>query len=165
MKIGYVVDSTLNIKEEKGTKVVPLKVIIDGKEFVDGTFDYNLVIEGLKEERDIKTSQPSPEQFMSAINELLDEGYEKVMVLTLSKTLSGTYNNAILAREMLDNNNVYVYDTFSTIQGGRWIYEQIRDYNLKHKNFSGSIELLTEIVARGFFTIYSKWFSNASEKW
>jgi len=50
-----------------------------------------------KEEDLPKTSQPTPVEFKQRYDRYFEEGYAGVMVITLSSSLSGTYNSAIIA--------------------------------------------------------------------
>jgi len=60
-----------------------------------------------------KTSQPSPKDYFDAFKKQLQR-FDKVLCLTLSSKISGCYNSAIQAKEMLSENEkerVYVFDT------------------------------------------------------
>lgn len=129
--IGVVVDSTFGLSREYVKKhqitVVPLKVIIGPKEYVDGEFDTDLVVKALHEKIQIKTSQPTPELFMQAYeSQLLN--YDEVICLTISKNLSGTHNSAVLAKTILENDKVHIIDTESNINGGGYLAEQLIKY-------------------------------------
>ncbi len=58
-----------------------------------------------------KTSQVTCEQFEPAIRKLLENEEDQVLVITLSSTLSGTYNEAVRAKENIDSDRVYVLDS------------------------------------------------------
>jgi len=60
-----------------------------------------------------RTSQPTPKSYFDAFKKQLQK-FDKVLCLTLSSKISGCYNSAIQAREMLTENEkerVYVFDT------------------------------------------------------
>jgi DegV family protein with EDD domain len=130
-KVGIVVDSTFGIQKEfakaNNITVVTLKVIIDGKEYVDGTFDPELVVKALHEKKNITTSQPTPDQFLEAYQKQL-ETFEEVICLTLSKSLSGTNNSAHLALTIHEKDNVKIVDSESTIVGGMYMTERLLDF-------------------------------------
>ncbi|ABR29902.1 carbohydrate-binding protein [Thermosipho melanesiensis] len=46
-----------------------------------------------------KTSQPSIVQFQEAYKKAIDNGYDSILVLTISTKMSGTYNSALLASQ------------------------------------------------------------------
>lgn len=56
-----------------------------------------------------RTSQPSPEDFVNVFKEEIENGNE-VVSIHLSSKLSGTYNSACLARDMLDSSKIFVVD-------------------------------------------------------
>ena len=58
-----------------------------------------------------KTSQVTRKQFEAAIAEMLVEPEDHVLVLPLSSTLSGTYNEAVQAQETFGKDRVTVIDT------------------------------------------------------
>lgn len=58
-----------------------------------------------------KTSQVTCAQFEPAIIKLLENEDDQVIVITLSSTLSGTYNEAVRAKENIGSDRVYVLDS------------------------------------------------------
>lgn len=58
-----------------------------------------------------KTSQVICAQFEPAIRKLLENENDQVIVITLSSTLSGTYNEAVRAKENIGSDRVYVLDS------------------------------------------------------
>jgi DegV family protein with EDD domain len=61
---------------------------------------------------DISTSQTSTGKILEMYEEMKNAGYTKLIVITISKLLSGTYQNAVLAAQMIDI-EVIVYDSLS----------------------------------------------------
>lgn len=122
-KIGFVVDSTFGYNG-KFASVVPLKVIIDNKEYVDGTIGEGILVDALKNNKSITTSQPSPNLFVQAFEHELEK-YDHVICLTLSKTLSGTFNSANLAKDILEKENIIIIDTETVTEGALYIFEEL----------------------------------------
>ncbi len=157
-KVGLVVDSTFGLKaeyvKENGIIVVPLKVTIDGKEFIDGVFDPQLVVKAMNENKDIKTSQPSPELFMKAFENQLQH-YPDVLCLTLSKTLSGTINSANLGVTLVESEHVHVVDTQSTISGSGYIAQKMIEFFDEGHSIEEGLVYLDELVHKGslIFTV------------
>lgn len=58
-----------------------------------------------------KTSQVTSAQFEPAIRKLLAKEDDQVIVITLSSTLSGTYNEAVRAKENIGSDRVYILDS------------------------------------------------------
>ena len=156
--VGLVVDSTFGVDQKYAEThhigIVPLKVIIDGKEYVDGTFSPDLVVQGLHDKKNITTSQPTPEQFIEAMNKQL-ETYDEVICLTLSKTLSGTNNSANLAKTIMENEKVFVVDSESTINGGSYLTEQLVNYLSSGHSAEKGLEYLESLKDKGslIFTV------------
>jgi len=61
---------------------------------------------------DISTAQTSTGKILEMYEEMRTAGYTKLIVITISKLLSGTYQNAVLAAKMIDM-EVIVYDSLS----------------------------------------------------
>jgi len=64
-------------------------------------------------ELDIKTAQTSTGKIYEMYQEMLQSGYDELIVITISKHLSGTYQNAILAAKMIENTPIHVFDSQS----------------------------------------------------
>jgi DegV family protein with EDD domain len=121
-EIVIVTDSTCNLPraliEEHQIVIVPLYVLwgqeqlLDGQEIDSTTFYARL-------ERDPvhpTTSQPTPADFARAIERT---GAGEVVVITISRALSGTYESALGAAAMVDM-PVHVVDSFSLSMGLGW---------------------------------------------
>lgn len=57
------------------------------------------------------TSQPTPQDFLACYEELVAEGFERIWSVHLSATLSGTFQSASLAAELLGGDRVRLVDT------------------------------------------------------
>jgi DegV family protein with EDD domain len=156
--VGIVIDSTFGVTKEFQKKnnisVVPLKVIIEDKEFVDGELDPKLVIKALTEQKSLKTSQPSPEAFINAYEAQLKD-YDEVIALTLSSALSGTFNSANLAKTIIENDKVFTVDSETTISGGVYLVEKLVEFLNSGKSAEEGIKYLESIKDKGslIFTV------------
>lgn len=147
-KIGFIVDSTFGYKGNLA-KVVPLNVYVDDKEYVDGTFDNNIIVDALKNNKEIKTSQPSPSLYLKSFEKML-ENYEHVICLTLSSSLSGTYNSARLAVSMLDDETkVTVIDTKTVNIGSNYILEEAIKLRDNNKSKDEIINHINNLIKKG----------------
>lgn len=70
-----------------------------------------------------KTSQATPEDFVQAFRRL-GEGGHSVIAVTLSSGLSGTYQSALIAKDMVPEIDVHVVDSLSGIAGIRILLEK-----------------------------------------
>lgn len=107
-------DLTKEEAEEKGYLFVPIGISLEGKEYEDGvdlTKDefYDLLVNG---ETFPKTSQPSPQVFLDLFEQAKKDGDEIVAIL-LSSALSGTYQSAVLARQMADYEGIHLIDSLT----------------------------------------------------
>lgn len=117
--IKIITDSTSDIDlkyaQELNVEVVPLKVIIDGKEYKD-RIDlqpeefYDLLVNS---QTLPSTSQPSPQDFVD-LYETAKNNNDSVIVITLSSVISGTYQSANLAKDLVDYDDIYVIDSLGT---------------------------------------------------
>lgn len=128
MNLRIVVDSTFNLDsrfiEENGITVVPLNVIINGESFRDDV-DVSIddVMNALQSGKKVSSSQPSPATYVEVIETLKEEGATDILCLTISSTLSGTYQSAIIAQQEVEGVNFHVVDTLSTSVGAEIIAE------------------------------------------
>lgn len=113
------VDSTKKFREEYDLKIVPLKITIDGNEYIDDeNLDTDNLLKLMKESPNApQTACPSPNDFI----EKFTEGVTN-LVITISSKLSGTYNSAIMAKEIYEaeheDTSVEVIDSLSASAGG-----------------------------------------------
>jgi len=156
--VGIVVDSIAGLTREFVKKhnisVVPLKVIIGQKEYVDGEFDQDLVIQALHQKVQIRTSQPTPELFMQAYESQL-LSYKEVICITISKNLSGTYNSANLAKTIINNEHVHIVDSESNVSGIAYLVERVLEFLEEGHSALEAIDFLEEEKDKGsiIFTV------------
>jgi DegV family protein with EDD domain len=120
--IKIVTDSTAYLSEETVNKhnirVVPLYVHFGSKAFKEGVeLSQNDFYTRLKEAPELPTtSQPSAGEFHDVFTQLTQAGHE-VLTLTISSKLSGTWNSAMAAKEMLPEAKISIVDSLSTSVG------------------------------------------------
>lgn len=108
LKLDYpvkLIRSTLNL----GGKEYEDYVDIQAKEF------YDVIV--ANPDIDVSTSQTSTGKIASVYESLKDEGYTDVIVVVISSKLSGTYQGALLAKELVPGINIYVIDSRSVSYG------------------------------------------------
>jgi len=115
MKIKIVTDSTCNLPSQLLKKydisVVDLKVMIDDEVFKDSKIKPSTVVDAIKSGKDVRTSQPSVEDFTNIYEKALKK-YDYIISIHLSSKLSGTINAANLAVKNLDaEDQIIVFDT------------------------------------------------------
>jgi DegV family protein with EDD domain len=126
--IKIVTDSTAylpqDIIRQHDIRIVPLYVHFGEEAFKEGVeLSHEEFYARLqKAPRLPTTSQPSAGEFHEVFNELTDAGHE-IITLTISSKLSGTWNSAMAAKDMLPEAKISVVDTLSTAVGLRLMVE------------------------------------------
>ncbi|MFD2750373.1 DegV family protein [Virgibacillus siamensis] len=116
MKVAIMTDSTAYLSErllkQNDIHVVPLSVVFDDTSYREGiditTEEFYQKVKAA--EQLPKTSQPSIGQITKKFEELADD-YDAVISIHLSSGISGTYQAAASAGEMVEGIDVYPYDS------------------------------------------------------
>ena len=102
MNIGIIVDSCCDLSYEMVTKlqavITPLKIDVGDTQFIDDNLiDLELLRNRIKSSKKApSTACPSTADFADAMRL-----YDQCFVITLSSSLSGTYNAAVVAKDMM----------------------------------------------------------------
>ena len=92
-----------------------------------------------------RSSCPSPENYMQHF-----EGAENVFVVTLSSKLSGSYNSAMLAKQIYQENHpdvkIHVFDSKSAAAAQHLICERLERYIEQELDFKTIVEKTEEYV-------------------
>jgi|GEM_PF-5998661 len=95
-----------------------------------------------------RTSQPSIGDFFNTYLKLVKEGFNRILVLTVPQKLSGVYNGAIQARDLLHQEHpeveIAVIDTGTTASG----VEYLAEVALEARNAGKSLEEIQELLTR-----------------
>jgi DegV family protein with EDD domain len=99
VSIAVITDSTaslpLEMRTEHGITVVPLHVVVDGQERVEGDdVGTDWVVDALRRKVDISTSRPAPVSFLRAYEKAAQGGAESIISVHLSAAMSGTADSA-----------------------------------------------------------------------
>lgn len=104
-KIGLIFDSTAIISAENikkyDVRFVSLNLAIDGENHAAMSINEDEFRANFSSYKSMKSGSPSPHDFEEAMNKLFDDGYEEVVVVTLSSKLSATYDVALLGANNL----------------------------------------------------------------
>lgn len=187
LKIKVITDSSAGFTKEEIEKynvvVLPLTLSYDGKDYLDGVdittdefykmfFDNQerkglarLDVFGLfnKDDRGFpKSSMVTPAVFEKTFKEVIKDGYTPV-VLPISKKLSGTLQSALIAKDMVDDDNIIVEDSMSALGAVKVMIKSLLskeyetkedvikeiDYLRKHVNFYSVPETLAYLAKGG----------------
>ncbi len=128
---------------------VPLKIITDKKEYVD---DERLSVEGMVNDLKVykgrsSTSCPNAEEWLTAFGDA-----EEIYCVTITGTLSGSYNAAVTAKEIYEerhpDHRVFVFNSLSAAAEVRMIVEKIEELLLSGMDFDGICAAVTAYKQR-----------------
>ncbi|MTI96502.1 MAG: DegV family protein [Firmicutes bacterium] len=160
-KLVIVVDSACDLPaelcEELSLQIVPLYVNWSGKTFKDRVeLDTDSFYPRLLSESELpQTSQPTPGDFVSVFEELLDQGKD-ILCLTISSQLSGTYQSAVAAKQQLEGQGtIEVIDTLAASVGQGLLAVEAASLASEGKELPEIVEAVTEKRdrLRSIFTI------------
>ena len=165
--IKIITDSTSDIDlkyaKELNIEVVPLKVIIDGKEYKDQIdISTEQLYDYLKDGKTPSTSQPNTGYLIEKMEKWQEEDYEAIIIITCSADLSGTNNGFHLAKETVGLDNVYIYDS-------RQVGAPVMDMAIRAKQLADEgktvdeiFTMLEEKTAHSFSFLYPDNFTQLS---
>ena len=132
MAIKIITDSTCDIpremQKELDIDIVPLSVIFGDERYIEGVeINNEQFYEMLSKATKLPTtSQVNPDGFFDLFKSYVDAGHEIVGIFISSK-LSGTYQSAIIAKEMIKSDNIYIVDSKTATFGlSLLVYEAIK---------------------------------------
>ncbi|EOS7847765.1 DegV family protein [Enterococcus hirae] len=158
-KVAILVDSGTDVPQELIEKyqmyVIPLKIIYKDRVYTDKVdITPEEIYQRLPQEIP-GTSLPDGETITKIFEQIKQDGYEKILAVTISNGLSGTYNIVRLIAQQQEELEAYVLDTknigigagFSAIQAAKWLEEGME--------WSLLIERLNELVkqTKVFFNV------------
>jgi len=154
-KIKLITDSSCDLNkdiiEKYNIHVVPLNVHFGEDTYMDGELDKKEFYDRMSKSKELpKTSCPSPEKFMNTY-----EGEEDVIVFTITSKLSGTYSTAVLAKNMMleenPNKKIAVIDTETgSIAHGQYIIKAAQLIE-EGKSFEEIVETIETLKKDKFF--------------
>lgn len=136
-------DFTPEKKEWTDVRLVPLTLTVDKEDVIDDeTFCQKKFLEKMRRSLECPRSAcPSPERYMKEF-----EGADEIFVVTLSKHLSGSYQSAMLAKQMYQEEHpgvkIEVVDSWSASVGESIIVLKLRSL-LEKFNFEEITKKIT----------------------
>ena len=150
MSYKIVVDSGCDLpdklKEDEHFVVVPLTLSVGGVDIIDDEkFDQKDFIKRVDEAKECpKSACPSPERYLSEYESAQGDVY----VITLSGRLSGSYNSALVAADMYEedggSNRVHVFDSMSASCGEALIAMKIVECEGQGMGFEDVVKTVTQ---------------------
>ena len=150
--VRIVTDSTCDLSPERQkaleVEVVPLSVHFGAESFLDGIdlsneafYERLRVAEALP-----TTAQVNPEEFARRFQAHVDAG-DQVVGIFIASQLSGTCQSAMIARDMVDEDNIFVVDSTTVTFGLGLLVEmaaRLRDQGLDAKTVAQKVEELAK---------------------
>ena len=149
-KIKIVTDSTSYVDKayvlEENISVVPLNYVFGGESFVEGfKGEYEEFFNKLASTNLFPTtSQPSAGDFYKVFTQAFDDGYEEIIAILISSKLSGTYNSAVLAKNMLEDKIITIIDSESSASNMRFLVEDAVNMAKEGKTNKEIVEFIEE---------------------
>lgn len=147
-KIKIITDSTSDLPKEildnHDVEVIPLLINFGEESYLDGV-DINLkqLLERVEKDDTLPTTaQITPVRFTEYYEKYLKEGY-KIVSIHLSSNMSGTYQSACIAKEMLETDDIVVIDSQTVTSGmGILVLEaaRLRDEGLSIEEIKESLD-------------------------
>jgi len=185
MKVKLMVDSTCDLSqdiiERYDIGIAPLIITIEGREYRDRIdIDNDLFYQKLPTFRDFPTtSQPTPESYLACFRAAEEQGFDQVLCICMSSGTSGSYQGAVLARELYlatypdTRIRIAVIDSVGMSHGTGWLimkcamlresgysFDQLIEYceenKYRIKHFL-SVEDLANLIRSGRISNVSGW--------
>ena len=134
-------DVPADLVQQYGLYILPLKIIYHDHEYLDGVdITPQEVYERMGQEIP-KTSLPDGEQILRKLDQIKADGYEQLIVITLSSGLSGTNNLIHLIADTYEGMEIFILDTkniaigagFHAIQAARYIEQGLSFSTIQEK--------------------------------
>ena len=143
MKRKIVADSSCDIWELNGVDfaVAPMTISTDNKQYVDNQeLDVRLMSDDLAKYKGVShTACPSVGSWLDCY-----EGFDEIFVITLTGAMSGTYNSAMTAKGIYEEENenvkVHVFDSLSTGPEMRLLIEKLKEMIEEDLTFEEIVE-------------------------
>lgn len=148
MAIQIITDSSADLTPAEakrlGVEIVSMSIQFGERSYRDGVdLDKAQFYELLTQSKESpSTAQPAPTDFLKPLEAVRAAGDEAV-IITLSSALSGTYQSAVIAKDMCDYGPIYVVDSLSATAGVQILVEyacRLRDQGLEAKEIAEKVD-------------------------
>ena len=153
MAVQIIVDSTADFSakeiEKRQIICVPMTVTFGNQQYTDGVdlTKEEFFVKLINEKEFPKTSQPSPAKFAECFEEAKENGDDVVAIL-ISSALSGTVQSALIAKDMVEHDGVYVVDSNTATLGIRLLVDRAVRMRDQGKSAKEIAETLDELKTR-----------------
>ncbi|MFC4651326.1 DegV family protein [Lactococcus nasutitermitis] len=113
--------------------------------------DNAILLSEIKQGKKVQTSQINSGQFAELFKKAVSNG-EEVLYLAFSSGLSGTYQSAVIAKDMvleeIPEAKITVFDTLAAASGEGFLVEEVVKLRDAGKSLSETLEILTDLSKR-----------------
>lgn len=141
-------DMDKKLKKELKVELIPFILLLDGKEYIDDA-KMNVVkfMKKMKESKKAGSACPSPNDFLKKFKEAGD-----IFVITISSKLSGTYNSAILAKKMYEEEHkgvkkIHIFDSKTASGGETLVSVKIRELEKLKYSFDEIVSSVEDYIS------------------
>lgn len=139
-------DISNEIVEKEDIKIVPLIIDVNNKTFIDNNIDTKDLISNILEDPNPgKSSCPSPQAYLNNFGDA-----KEIFIVTLSSSISGSYNSACLAKELyLDTNpdaKVHIVDSNSASACETLLVHKLIESRNHEHSFEETVEIIESTV-------------------
>lgn len=149
-KTAVVMDSTgyltQNILKENDITIVPLNVTIKDENFAETELTIDNFFSKLGKGTST-TSQPSVGAFQQTYQHLVESGYKEIVSIHLSQKISGTITAAKMARDLIPDVPIRIFDSGSSALGLgllAWAASQWADKDLSASDIFNQLSLMKD---------------------
>ncbi|MCF0106870.1 MAG: DegV family protein [Holdemanella sp.] len=141
-------DMTLDELEAMNVELIPLTLTVEKKSILDDKKKENSFLWKLLEQNErITTSQPSPEEFIKVFNSAKEKDEEGIYIGVSSK-ISGTFQCANLALQLMDYDKIALFDTQSGTIGEKLFVYKAVELRKQGASIEKIIEELNKMVPK-----------------
>ncbi|MDY4788327.1 MAG: DegV family protein [Bacilli bacterium] len=148
MNAKFIGDSGLDLRSNENFYTrVPFNIKIENIEYVDQDLDTDALLNTMHQSsQGIKTSCPAPTLFYNQFDKDKDN-----YVVCISSKLSGSYNSALVARDMFNeenkSTNIAVFDTKSAACGENLVMLKIKELVEKNLSFNEIVKKVNHFIS------------------
>jgi len=153
-------DTPIEFKKNDFLEIIPLKVILNEKVYLDGVDNKEEEIISFMSNDFPKTSLPSIPEVREIFMRLINKGYDEIIVINISNQLSGTHNICkMVAREILEENpnlKIELIDSLSISMGSGLLVAKCIDLIKDGTDFENTVNKIREYIPtknKVYFTI------------
>lgn len=146
--IRIVVDSSSDVAicNNENITVVPLSITLNNKTYLDGIeLGHDEFYDMLVKTDDFpKSSQPAPQLFVDVFEEA-KKNNDTLLCIMLSSGVSGTYQSAVLAKNIVEYDNIYIVDSLTGSYGTYLLVQEAQKMIAEGKAIEEIVERIEEL--------------------